>query len=169
MLPIAKTCFGLLFFLGFLGLCQAQTWLHSYRRYLNYTCPPGEVFSRLESEHHDSKDVQDRKWHAECATPDAGAATNCAWSGLGYVNDYDGIMLYQCPDNSVLSGMASVYSKYYLDRRYKFYCCGVSDTVAHSCYYTGYQNDFNNMMDFKVPTGWIIKGVFSHHSNHVHE
>lgn len=149
--------------LSLLGLGHAQTWLNEYHGNLTFTCPDGQVISRLESEHSDT--FQDRRWYAECSTPAIGKATNCYWNGVGYVNDWDDMMLYQCPENKVLSGIAGISNNHFKDRRYKFYCCEIPGSVAHSCWYTDYQNDLNKMMDFKVPFGWAIKGAFSHHRN----
>lgn len=41
----------------------------------------------------------------------------------GYVNGWDGVMNYQCPGNSVMSGMYSVHDNGKEDRIFKFICC----------------------------------------------
>ncbi|KAK3711617.1 hypothetical protein RRG08_020998 [Elysia crispata] len=159
-------CFSLLLW-SVLGLAQAQTWQHDFHQNINFTCPTDQILSRLESEH-DNKH-QDRRWYLQCTKPKLASVTNCEWNGIGYVNDWDGFMLYQCSDDKVISGIMSVFDGYHKDRRYRFYCCDVADSVAHSCAFTSYQNDYNRKLDYEVPNGWAIKGVFSHHWNNPHE
>ncbi|XP_060596473.1 hemagglutinin/amebocyte aggregation factor-like [Ruditapes philippinarum] len=52
------------------------------------------------------------------------------------------------------------------DRRWKFYCCGFSNIILHSCELTGWTNSFDGNQYLNVPSGYVITGVISEHSNY---
>jgi hypothetical protein len=47
--------------------------------------------------------------------------SNCFWTG--FVNDWDAVMNYVCPDNRFMAGMYSEHNNGREDRRFQFYCC----------------------------------------------
>merc|ERR1711971_329200 len=67
---------------------------------------------------HDSHH-EDRRFKYACRE---GVVTDeCSWTEE--VNNYDGIMNYNCPDWKVISGFLSVHNSHKEDRIWKFYCC----------------------------------------------
>ena len=50
---------------------------------------------------------------------------------LGYINDFDQPMAYNCPLNQYVSGMESIHSNHYEDRRWKLYCCSLASKYCH--------------------------------------
>ena len=50
--------------------------------------------------------------------------------------------------------------------RFNFRCCHVNGFVAHSCQTTPYQNNWDQVISYHVPSGYYLVGVISVHHNH---
>lgn len=61
--------------------------------------------------------------------------------------------------------MESYHDNYYEDRRFKLQCCRVAYKTTKNCYNTEFVNDWDSPMNFNVPPGRVIKGVYSVHDN----
>ncbi|KAK3737556.1 hypothetical protein QZH41_017762, partial [Actinostola sp. cb2023] len=55
----------------------------------------------------------------------------CSWSG--WVNHFDKLVHYKCPDNGFLTGIGSYHHDHYEDRRFRFRCCHNKRYIRHSC------------------------------------
>ncbi|KAL8566593.1 hypothetical protein ACOMHN_054815 [Nucella lapillus] len=82
--------------------------------------------------------------------------------------DYDNTptFIFQCPGEGFITGTESVHDNHHEDRRFKFQCCTVAGALAHGCYFTGWENELDHTLDYRVPKGKILRGVTSYHSNH---
>lgn len=65
-----------------------------------------------------------------------------------------------------MNGMMSYHSNYHEDRRFMLQCCKVANKVTKNCYYTGFVNGWDLPMNYDVPAGRAIKGVYSVHDNY---
>ncbi|XP_076468374.1 dermatopontin-like [Babylonia areolata] len=138
-------------------------WLNDFDQPVHFECPANTFLSHVNSMHNNDK--EDRVWDLGCAAvPLEEAITqNCAWTN--YVNQYDQPVTYQCPNEGFITGMASVHDNGHEDRRFQFRCCDVAGTLLHSCYFTDWENDWDGILDFIVPSGKILRGVDSFHRN----
>ena len=89
----------------------AEAWKNSYDGSYTYACPSGQVMYRIRSQHDNS--AEDRVWEHYCKS--FGTHTGCAWSG--YINDWDAVLSYNCPNNQMLVGMGSYHDNWSEDRR----------------------------------------------------
>ncbi|KAK3790556.1 hypothetical protein RRG08_060603 [Elysia crispata] len=127
-----------------------------------FTCPYGKVLTRLYSVHSNRR--EDRRWDFTCSSPPAGAnPTSCYWTG--YVNYWDEPLSFQCSSNHIIAGVNSYHSNRREDRRFKFKCCSDSGYTTRSCYLTGYINAWDSTLDYTVPSGKVLTGAYSVHSN----
>ncbi|XP_005099814.2 hemagglutinin/amebocyte aggregation factor [Aplysia californica] len=95
--------------------------------------------------------------------PETFVELTCEWSN--YVNDFDQLIEYQCPNDNVVAGISSYHDNHPEDRRFKFYCCRPNDLVTHGCEYTGYVNSYDQLLNYTVPDGWVLRGMTSVHDN----
>ncbi|GFR69697.1 hemagglutinin/amebocyte aggregation factor [Elysia marginata] len=135
---------------------------NDHKGHLYFTCPgDNEIITRVRSEHDDGP--EDRKWEFGCGNAPSGAnLSDCAWSRFtGY---FEGPSLYQCHNGGVITGWRAFFKD--TDRQNRYRCCKPSKGyLTHSCFYTGYVNDFNEMINYRVPDGHVISGVFSEYSS----
>lgn len=83
-----------------------------------------------------------------------------------YVNNFDKPVKLKCKHNGFITGVGSVYSHWHGDRRFKFLCCRVKGFVTHSCKKTSYRNKWGKDLNFVVPPGYFLVGVYSIHNNY---
>jgi len=84
------------------------------------------------------------------------------WTGA--VNKHDEEFKYQCPDNKPMSGVYSAHMDATKDRIFKFKCCDLSKGSLQRMGWTGWQNDWDKVLDFRCNNG-VLTGVHSIHSN----
>ena len=95
-----------------------------YDKPFNFSCNDYEHLSGiLDSEwsgHH-----KDRKFNFECQK--GFVTTECKWSNKkgAYVNNWDGDLKYECPSDSLITGLESEHNDWFEDRRWNFKCCKV--------------------------------------------
>ncbi|XP_072006668.1 hemagglutinin/amebocyte aggregation factor-like [Engystomops pustulosus] len=140
---------------------ESGKWLNCYRDPIVFECKNQETIDSISSIHSDK--YEDRVWAFSCKRnlPISG---RCYWTP--YVNDYDGLLNYNCPLGEALSGLHSEHDTYYHDRRWKFYCCGTNVKYIAGCQGTDYVNGFDSEMNFTVPDGYVLVGAFSEHKNY---
>lgn len=106
---------------------------------------------------------EDRRWSFECRQ-NPGTTGKCFWSG--YVNSYDQLLEYHCPDSHFVHGVESIHDNGKEDRKFSFYCCEApACTPLINCYDTGFINSYDHAMDFKVPSSHVLYGAVSVHDN----
>ena len=71
----------------------------------------GESIRRIHSIHRNC--IEDRIWAFSCESNSA--AQVCSWTG--FVNSYDNLLNFKCPNNGFISGIYSVHSNKREDRR----------------------------------------------------
>ena len=108
---------------------------------------------------------EDRRWrfysgvtHLTC---DQGG-----WSG--YKNSWDGKLSFSCPDRWVLNGVYSKHDNGKEDRRWKFKCCQLPNTVTVTRHaYSDYINNWDERMTWFCPEiNQAVVSLWSEHSNH---
>ncbi|CAL1540936.1 unnamed protein product [Lymnaea stagnalis] len=124
-----------------------------------FECPNGSGLKILQSA--SIYATNDRQWSFTCGDDDA-ALTNltCEWSP--YVNDYYWMFNFQCPNEGVVTGMASDHNGY--DRRHTFLCCFPTGYIAHACVFTPNINALGGFMNYRRPDNWYIRGFSSEFS-----
>ncbi|BFZ22658.1 hypothetical protein BsWGS_25697 [Bradybaena similaris] len=109
-----------------------------------------------------SNRYEDRRWEFQCKAA-GGETSGCYWTA--YLNEFDRPLQYSCPNDEVMNGMMSYHDNRYEDRRFMLQCCRVANIVPKNCFYTWWVNDWDGPMNFNVPWGMAIKGVYSEHDN----
>ncbi|KAK2894419.1 hypothetical protein QQF64_012740 [Cirrhinus molitorella] len=140
-------------------LASGQGWKNTYDGDLNFNCPAGQAISSITSEHRNKQ--EDRVWDFGCQTTYS-QSTQCHWTG--YINDFDEVILFECPAQEVIAGMSSFHSNPHEDRRWRFYCCK-NQWVSQSCHWTKYVNNFDQYFHWIVPSRNVLVGVHSYHQN----
>ncbi|CAL1540935.1 unnamed protein product [Lymnaea stagnalis] len=138
--------------------CDVE-WTTPARSEWSFECPNGRSLKLLQS----ARDVanNDRLWTFGCGGNDS-KITNvtCEWSA--YANDFGQTFNYQCPNDGVITGMASYYAG--TDRRYQFLCCFPTGYIAHACVFTPNINALGEFMNYRRPDYWYIRGYSSSES-----
>ncbi|XP_033726357.1 dermatopontin-like [Pecten maximus] len=127
---------------------------------MDFSCGGNTSLHQLASSH-DNR-AEDRKWSFGCL-PSRNEVMNCVWSG--YVNDFDGPVLYECPGDDFINGIRSVHDNGKEDRRWSFQCCSLRGHVRDKCHFTGYVNQYDGPLSYTVPDDQLIHGTNSIHDN----
>ncbi|KAH3830593.1 hypothetical protein DPMN_103838 [Dreissena polymorpha] len=86
-------------------------------------------------------------------------------NAIGFENQYDLPVVFQCPRNNYINGMGSVHDNGAEDRIWKFYCCQLPDIHMFDCSFTDWTNVFDGAQNFNSPDGLVMKGMDSYHDN----
>ena len=81
-----------------------------------------------------------------------------------YVNDFDGVMDFECQDGNIVTGIGAYHSTRHYDRRYKFRCTFLKWKRRGNCSWGNYTN-FRALWVETAPLGRYMTGVKSDHSN----
>jgi len=137
-------------------------WINEVDQRANFTCPQGQMLYHIMSEHVNS--AEDRRWDFGCRNLHIqGDIEQCLWSG--FVNEVDMPLNYACEGEGFVTGIDSIHYNSAEDRRFNFYCCSVRGAVVHGCYFTGWENTFDGLLDYLVPNKRILHGIESVHAN----
>ncbi|KTF87780.1 hypothetical protein cypCar_00038690 [Cyprinus carpio] len=153
-----KTVALFLILTGLLG--RAQGWDNNYDEPLNFNCPAGQSISSITSEN--SNYHEDRRWEFGCQAT-FGQSAECYWTN--YINDFDQVLLFECPAEHVIAGISSYHNNYYEDRRWRFHCCR-SPCVTTNCNWSSYVNSFDEYFTWTVPSRNVLVGAQSYHQNY---
>merc|ERR1712025_900323 len=104
-------------------------------------------------------------WQVICGkhAPYMAATVSCYWTG--FLNNWEEPLLFNCPNDRVITGMQSYHNNGKEDRRFRVRCCGVSGKKAYNCQWSSYANNWEQAMDYSVPDTKVMTGVFSYHDN----
>ncbi|XP_059174005.1 dermatopontin-like [Physella acuta] len=145
--------------LSLLAVLGAEAaYLTNYDQPFDFICPSGQALSYIASE--DNNFFNDRVWEFRCRK--VGATRNCAKSG--YVNEFDLLLAYVCPDDYIVTGVESYSENFFEDRRFKFQCCQL-EAEFRECSVTDFLNKFDEKFAYTVPAGYVIRGAFSAHND----
>lgn len=114
---------------------------------------------------HDNR-REDRLFDVKCHDSPVGRGypSNCKFSG--WLNNWDQPIRYTCPNNGKVIGLHSYHHNHHEDRRWEIACCEVpKDRRPTYCKWTGWQNPWDGVLNYKVPNGWILSGMHSIHDN----
>jgi hypothetical protein len=124
--------------------------MNNYRANMAYVCPTGRAFSTLLSSFYPS--YYDRSWSGQCDRylPKGYVGPRFWTTNYGYDNEYRGTLNAYCPPQSIMSGMAAVWSSGYKDRRYKLYCNHIWHHRHHSCKWSPWMNNWRESAHFTL-------------------
>ncbi|XP_041091558.1 hemagglutinin/amebocyte aggregation factor-like isoform X2 [Polyodon spathula] len=131
--------------------------VNSYDQPFRFLCPMKQSIKTIKSVY--NNDYGDRVWTFTCGATFYGYPT-CSWSA--YMNNFEQDFHYYCPGESFISGIHSYYENRYKDRRWQFYCCGMSGVSRRNCYWTNYVNQFDEAFLWAVPDKYYIAAVSSY-------
>ena len=131
-------------------------------RKVTFQCGDARFFNGVESIHSNAN--EDRDWKFGCSVY-LGRFTSCTWTS--WLNDYDGVLTYSCPENSSVAGYQSIYGHYAKDRRTKLKCCTNGRYKQRHCRLTDWVNAWDGKMAYWEPAkhNKVISGWHSVHSN----
>ncbi|XP_046335123.2 hemagglutinin/amebocyte aggregation factor-like [Haliotis rufescens] len=133
-------------------------YVNDFDKRFNYECPSGKSIASWKS--YNSVYHGDRRYKFTCQnTPGLGY---CQWHN--YVNRFDQPISFRCY-NGVITGVGSYHNSYYEDRRFSFNCCSLYRKRLVRCGWTGFVNNWNKDLNFRMPEGHFLKGVSSIHNN----
>jgi len=114
---------------------------------------------------HDNK-KEDRRWQFSHSYLSGGECVHQEWGD--YVNDWDGVMSFTCPDGEALNGVHSIHDNYKEDRRWKFSCCKLSSPFGLLKFvFTDYINNWDEPFQFFCPSlDQVVIGMDSYHDNY---
>ncbi|KAI8794921.1 dermatopontin [Biomphalaria glabrata] len=149
---------------AFSGLLVTEAdYVNNYDQPFDFQCPAAQILSYISSVHHNG--AEDRRWEFLCRT--VGKTDTCNWSD--YVNTFDEMVAFSCPDGTVMTGVSSYHDNRPEDRRFKFQCCRVVEKQTSGCFMTNYVNDYDEKLTLDVPEGHAVKGAFSCYHNGAHD
>ncbi|KAH3699265.1 hemagglutinin/amebocyte aggregation factor-like [Dreissena polymorpha] len=143
-----------------------EDWDNNFDEKLDFKCPfRNQFISTVVSVHHNG--AEDRRFKLNCRNIISGGRgdQDASCEDSGYVNDWDGVVNFQCPGDGYINGMQSVHDNWTEDRRWSFYCCSMPGYSPFHCKQTGWTNDFDRIQNYRVPDGFIMTGVYSEHDN----
>lgn len=111
-----------------------------------------------------NKGKADRKWTISCyrSIPDSLGAQQSFW--LNYVNENRETFVFQCPPQSVLSGMIGTYKNGI--RRYRFQCTHIFRYREGTCFWTKNQNKTDYLTyDVSIGRNNYFDGMVSYKDN----
>ncbi|XP_052712005.1 dermatopontin-like [Crassostrea angulata] len=142
------------------AVSECLEWNNNFHYVQNFHCPSDLSFiSHFESEFNDWYD--DRRFRFACKNvPALSGSVNCRWSG--YLNNLHRPVDYICPNQGYINGMYSNYYSWFYDRTFKFRCCSPpAGLKLQNCYWTSYLNNPMGYINYKIPDGYVIRGVNS--------
>ncbi|MGI4458271.1 hypothetical protein ACR2WA_25400, partial [Klebsiella pneumoniae] len=124
--------------------------------------PGNQVIRRISSVHCDR--TEDRVWKFVCGSvPGLSGFDEEFWSG--WINDYGGVMNFQCPFNALVTGFMSEHDNRQEDRRWNVRCSRKRGIETYNCAFSRYANSFDGRMNYAVSSVYYLRGLHSYHSN----
>ncbi|XP_019626035.1 PREDICTED: hemagglutinin/amebocyte aggregation factor-like [Branchiostoma belcheri] len=128
-----------------------------------FECPGNQVIRRISSVH--CGRTEDRVWKFGCGSVlGLSRFDEEFWSE--WINDYDGVMNFECPFNALVTGFRSEHSNRYEDRRWNVKCSRKYNMVTFNCALSPYANSFDDRMNYAVSSGYYLRGMHGDHSNY---
>ncbi|XP_045161447.2 hemagglutinin/amebocyte aggregation factor-like [Mercenaria mercenaria] len=89
----------------------------------------------------------------------------------GWINQWDGPLEFECRSvHQFVSRVQSIHNNHREDRRYKMSCRNIPSYVRHchstSCRWTGYLNNYDDLLMYNCGRNGYINGFRSVHNNH---
>lgn len=142
------------------------TVVNNFDGHLQFECPHENQFiSHITSVHDNHR--EDRVFDMSCADFPIdvdGLLTSCTWTE--YVNDWDGLLAFECNDNMYISGLQSDHDNHREDRRWKVKCCEMHEIHLADCHFTAWTNAYDGRQYLDTGSSHIMKGIISIHDNH---
>ncbi|XP_074656967.1 uncharacterized protein LOC141910143 [Tubulanus polymorphus] len=143
-----------------LGICQiSKAWKNDWNRLLHFKCPENQHIQWFKSQHDTGR--EDRQFDMSCRPGFVG--TDCGWTG--YLNRWNEVVNFVCPDNGVVTGFYGIYSDRDEDRRWELRCCKLVTKPGQSCYWTNWLATWHYPVDNRFPPGQAMTGMYSVYNN----
>ncbi|KAL9966893.1 hypothetical protein ACROYT_G025032 [Oculina patagonica] len=147
-----------------LNCCSGVAWVNTWHQSFHIHCSNSYSLRNWRSQHRNCK--EDRIHYFQCGYgPVRYHHGNCAETH-GWVNNFDQPLHFKCPYNGFIAGVRSYYHGHYRDRRFGFRCCHVNGYIAHTCQTTLFRNNYDQELNYWVPSPYYLVGVYSQHHNH---
>nr|KAG5691609.1 hypothetical protein BaRGS_023737 [Batillaria attramentaria] len=154
---------------------MVDAWVNEYDQPEHFQCPEGQFLSHINSMHNNHN--EDRVLGQQVWT--GKKILGCVQVNRvvdAWVNEYDQPENFQCPEGQFLSHINSIHDNHHEDRMWDFGCtkvpvdasvtnCQWTSGVTHLCSFTGYENDWDGLLEYYVPNGKILTGMSSYHDN----
>ncbi|XP_071160609.1 hemagglutinin/amebocyte aggregation factor-like isoform X1 [Mytilus edulis] len=134
-------------------------WMNAMDKELNFKCPAGCAVYEINSKHDNF--FEDRVFEILCR-PTGKSSSGCQWTD--YVNSFEQSFEFQCPNQSVMSGMESIHDNTAEDRRWKFYCCAFEAGTLSECQKLP-KTHLDYAWSLYAPANFVFRGVASSHDN----
>ena len=82
-----------------------------------------------------------------------------------FQNAFDQPLLVSCGHKQALQAVSSYHNNHAEDRQWQWDCRTVAQVDFSYCYWSDYQNDFDQPFVFECPNNRVLTGVSSHHDN----
>ncbi|XP_063060220.1 hemagglutinin/amebocyte aggregation factor-like [Engraulis encrasicolus] len=84
---------------------------------------------------------------------------------LRWQNEYDQVLNFTCPSSDSISYIMSQHNNHHEDRLWDFHC-QPTFTEEPECFTTDWVNDFDEELDFKCLSNYVMTGMHSYHENY---
>jgi len=144
-------------------LAASARWNNGWDGELKFHCPSSQTITSFYSVHDNKR--EDRLFDIKCSNSPVRSSGKCFWTKM---NPWDQPYRYTCPNNGMVSGMYSIHSNRHEDRRWAIQCCEISKELQPDrCRWTGWANNWDGPVNYKVPLGRVLSGFYSiHHNKH---
>ncbi|XP_068672824.1 hemagglutinin/amebocyte aggregation factor-like [Montipora foliosa] len=139
-------------------------WVNGWQQYFNFKCQNNYSITGWRSIHRNCK--EDRIHYFQCSYGPMNYQEKHCSHTANYVNAYDGDLSFKCSHNGFIAGVRSSYSSNHKDRKFSFRCCHKPGYCATTCKFTNLLNNWDQEINYSVPSGYYLVGAHSTHHNH---
>ena len=76
-----------------------------------------------------------------------------------YINDFDGVMNFECQDGNIVTGIGGYHSNCHEDRRFKFRCIFLKNKRRGRCRWTAAYTNWDALWSKDTPAGCYLTGA----------
>ena len=117
------------------------------------------AISSMHSEH--SNKWEDRRFSMQTKVPIGNPRVHYKFFGS---NEYDKDFYHVCGPNSVLTSLTSRHHDFHEDRRTSGSCGKFEGWETDECYWTQWENDYDEVLTYRCPEKFVFAGMKSTHS-----
>jgi len=143
-------------------ISSLSNWQNNWDEELIYYTDQNMMLTGIYSEHNNDK--EDRRWRFWYGSAAGVTCTPNSWTP--WQNDWDANLDFNCGSRQALSGIWSYHTNSREDRRWRFRCCDVSETVdVLSSRETDWLNNWDDVLNFRCGASEVLRGLESYHDN----
>lgn len=134
--------------------------LNDYDKKIHYTCRTNYAVSGFYSYHDNRR--EDRRWSVKCCKVQGASVIDAGWST--YKNHFHTTLKFKCGYNQVVTGIYSVHSNHWEDRRWRIRCAKLQADIYHlQASLSGYINSWKGVFSWDAGMNEMITGFKSYH------